>query len=80
MKGGATELIGHLYVGLEMPTIYRGGRRLSARASCGIAVMPEDGELPTLLLQRADAAMYQAKRSQQRVALYSPAFELSKAN
>jgi diguanylate cyclase (GGDEF)-like protein len=39
-----------------------GGHRLSLSASIGIAMYPEDGEDPNVLVDRADAAMYRSKR------------------
>lgn len=38
------------------------GHRLSLSASIGIAIYPEDGEDPHVLVDRADAAMYRSKR------------------
>jgi EAL domain-containing protein (putative c-di-GMP-specific phosphodiesterase class I) len=40
------------------------------RASAGVAVSPDHGVDPTLLLQRADVAMYAAKSGDRSVALY----------
>ena len=45
---------------------------LAVGASIGVAVQPEHGHDPTTLLQRADIAMYTAKRGQDPVALYDP--------
>src|SRR3546814_17063729 len=39
------------------------GMLLAVEASCGIVVAPEQGDTADLLLQRADVAMYPAKRS-----------------
>jgi diguanylate cyclase (GGDEF)-like protein len=44
------------------------GIRLTVGASVGIAIYPEDGATAELLLKRADAAMYIAKKSRSRVA------------
>jgi diguanylate cyclase (GGDEF)-like protein len=38
------------------------GHRLGLSASIGIAMYPEDGEEPHVLVDRADAAMYRSKR------------------
>lgn len=43
---------------------------LSIRASIGIAISPADGETADLLFKNADTAMYEAKRSTQRVVLF----------
>jgi EAL domain-containing protein (putative c-di-GMP-specific phosphodiesterase class I) len=43
---------------------------LDVRASIGVAVAPRDGRTLTELLQRADIAMYQAKRDRAGVACY----------
>jgi diguanylate cyclase (GGDEF)-like protein len=47
-----------------------GAMELSVRPSIGIAVCPDDGDNAATLLQRADAAMYQAKRCQSRHAFF----------
>ncbi len=39
-----------------------GGRPLPVRASFGVAIFPDDGDVPDSLLRRADSAMYRAKR------------------
>ncbi|HEX5267892.1 MAG TPA: EAL domain-containing protein, partial [Acidimicrobiales bacterium] len=44
---------------------------LQLRTSIGLAVCPDHGEKPSLLLQRADVAMYSAKSSHADVAEYS---------
>jgi diguanylate cyclase (GGDEF)-like protein len=53
-------------------TIEVDGMHLTVEASGGIAVAPGTGGV-TELLRRADIAMYQAKRSGQRTAIYVPA-------
>src|SRR5690606_27979206 len=47
------------------------GMRINVEASAGLAVAPDSGGM-TELLRRADTAMYQAKRSGQRIATYTP--------
>ncbi|MFP5320783.1 MAG: putative bifunctional diguanylate cyclase/phosphodiesterase [Acidimicrobiia bacterium] len=46
------------------------GMTLVVEASCGVAVAPEHGDTADLLLQRADIAMYAAKRTHLSVASY----------
>lgn len=48
------------------------GLRVRVDASVGIAMAPEHGETPALLLQHADIAMYQAKRRGRGFASYDP--------
>jgi diguanylate cyclase (GGDEF)-like protein len=48
------------------------GATLSVDGSVGIACFPDDGADAELLLQRADAAMYAAKRAQSRLEFYGP--------
>ncbi|MFV1989639.1 MAG: putative bifunctional diguanylate cyclase/phosphodiesterase, partial [Acidimicrobiales bacterium] len=60
-----------LHKALAQP-VALGAMSLSVRASTGIAVAPEDGLTPDLLLRRADVAMYSAKRSQSAWRRYDP--------
>ncbi len=46
------------------------GLVLELRASMGIAAAPQDGQDASSLLQRADVAMYSAKRTKRRVVAY----------
>ena len=48
------------------------GLSVDVGASIGVAMFPEHGTDPTVLLQRADVAMYEAKGADRRVVLYSP--------
>jgi diguanylate cyclase (GGDEF)-like protein len=48
------------------------GVNLDVGCSVGIAMWPQHGEDPTLLLQRADVAMYSAKESGRGVDVYDP--------
>ncbi len=50
-----------------------GPARVQVRASLGIATSPEDGAAAAALLERADAAMYRAKRSRTGCEFFSPA-------
>jgi diguanylate cyclase (GGDEF)-like protein len=46
------------------------GMTLAVEASCGIATAPTDGDDADVLLQRADVAMYVAKRSHTSIVVY----------
>ncbi len=48
-----------------------GGQRLEISASLGIALFPEHGDNAEVLLRNADAAMYEAKRTQTGYTVYS---------
>jgi diguanylate cyclase (GGDEF)-like protein len=48
------------------------GLAVDVGASIGVALFPDHGNDATVLLQRADVAMYEAKGGEQRVVLYSP--------
>lgn len=56
---------------LERPLVV-GGQTMDVAASIGIARFPEHGEDPDALLRAADVAMYEAKRTKSRYAIYSP--------
>ena len=47
-----------------------GALQLSVQPSIGIAMYPDDGVTGATLLQRADAAMFRAKRRQQGYAFF----------
>ncbi len=49
-----------------------GGHPVEVGASVGIAICPDNGTDPGVLLRRADVAMYVAKRNQLGVSTYSP--------
>jgi diguanylate cyclase (GGDEF)-like protein len=53
------------------------GLRLVVEASAGIAIFPDQGTSVLELLQRADVAMYTAKRRRSGVALYRPEQDLT---
>jgi len=53
-------------------TIYVEGHSLSVGASLGIASFPDHGQTPHALLQRADVAMYVAKRNNLGFSVYDP--------
>ena len=56
-----------------------GGRPYRVRASIGIALFPDDGATPHSLLERADAAMYSAKRQQIGYSFFDPALHRAAA-
>ncbi|MGW5667518.1 putative bifunctional diguanylate cyclase/phosphodiesterase [Micromonospora sp. NPDC003776] len=62
----AESLLGALHEPLDLD-----GMRISVEASGGIAIAPTSGGMPELL-RRADVAMYQAKRTGQRISTYAP--------
>ncbi len=61
-RHGASVCAGRIHQVLQHPFDIE-GVRIEAGASIGIALYPEHGEDPASLLQHADVAMYQAKRS-----------------
>jgi diguanylate cyclase (GGDEF)-like protein len=69
-RGAAAELAGRLHDALRRPFALR-GIAVELDASIGVALCPEHGRDVTTLLQRADVAMYDAKRSQGRVETYA---------
>lgn len=56
-----TSLLDRLQAAVETPFSLGDGLTISTAFSLGIAVFPEDGDNPDLLLRRADAALYVAK-------------------
>src|SRR4051794_5640527 len=69
-RGAAPELAARLHDALRRPFGLR-GIAVELDASIGIALCPEHGRDVTTLLQRADVAMYDAKRSQGRIETYA---------
>ena len=55
----AEDLINQLELPFQLPT----GAWVEIGASIGIASYPEDGDLPDILIEHADAALYNVKRS-----------------
>jgi diguanylate cyclase len=51
------------------------GVPIQVRASVGASIYPDHGVTPSLLLQRADVAMYEAKRSGGGVRFYNQSFD-----
>ncbi len=68
----ALEIAGHLLTRLREIDMNTGNSSLSTRASIGVAFYPDHATTPEGLVQAADIAMYEAKRSgKDRVAQYS---------
>ena len=68
----ALEIAGHLLTRLRDIDVNSGNSSLSTRASIGVAFYPDHATTPEGLVQAADIAMYEAKRSgKDRVAQYS---------
>jgi len=59
---------------MEMPFMLE-QLKLDVRGSIGIAIYPEHGTDPDTLLQRADVAMYAAKRNHAGFLVYSPKYD-----
>lgn len=55
-----------------MPLVFE-GTALAFGASIGLAVSPEDGEVPDTLVEKADQAMYVAKRARKLARGKNPA-------
>ena len=65
------ERIARKTIELIEPIIEVSGHTLKASASIGIAVYPQHGDNPELLLQHADVAMYSAKHNNKNIASYN---------
>jgi diguanylate cyclase (GGDEF)-like protein len=74
--GRAAELVLALF---EAPMVI-GELSLGIEASVGVAAAPEHGDDVVALLQHADVAMYVAKRTRQRIAVYDPATDSTSAD
>jgi EAL domain-containing protein (putative c-di-GMP-specific phosphodiesterase class I) len=70
-RAAVAELAGRLQDALRRPFALR-GVAVELEASIGIALCPDHGREVNTLVQRADVAMYDAKRAQAGVATYSP--------
>ena len=69
-RAAAAETAARLHDALRRPFGLR-GIAVELDASVGVALSPEHGHDVTTLIQRADVAMYDAKRTQARVSTYS---------
>jgi diguanylate cyclase (GGDEF)-like protein len=71
-RAAAVELAARLLGALERPFVVR-GVTVQLEASVGIAICPDHGCDVTALVQRADVAMYEAKREQGHIRVYDAA-------
>ncbi len=69
-RGAVAELAGRLQDALRSPFALR-GVAVALEASIGAALYPDHGATVSTLLQRADVAMYDAKRGRRGVSIYS---------
>jgi predicted signal transduction protein with EAL and GGDEF domain len=70
-RAAVAELSGRLQDALRRPFALR-GVAVHLEASIGAALCPDHGTDVNTLVQRADVAMYEAKRAQAGVSMYSP--------
>jgi diguanylate cyclase (GGDEF)-like protein len=71
----ASIVAGNLLKALDRP-FYVEDNKLSIGASLGIALCPDDGAESAVLLQKADVAMYVAKRNNFGFSAYDPQFDV----
>lgn len=62
-RGLAEEIAERIRASLEAEPVTYQGRRIRVTSSIGVATYPDDGLHPDPLLAKADAALYEAKRS-----------------
>ena len=68
-RGAAVELAARLLAALDRPFVVR-DVPVQLEASIGVALCPDHGVDVTTLVQRADVAMYEAKREQGHIRVY----------
>ncbi|AKU13277.1 hypothetical protein AzCIB_3384 [Azoarcus sp. CIB] len=68
-----------ILLAFEAP-VFVEGRQLDVGGSIGIATFPEHGDDPIVLMSRADAAMYVAKRKRTGCAVYDVSFDTEAEN
>ena len=71
-RAAGTELAERLLTALERPFVVR-GVTVQLEVSVGMALCPDHGSEVHALVQRADVAMYEAKREHGRIRVYDPA-------
>ena len=72
LRGFVDGMLAKIQEVLALPLIL-GGESFSVTCSVGVAIYAQDGHDPDILLKRADAAMYVAKKTgRNRVAWYAP--------
>ncbi len=71
----ARVVVEKIHKALEEPFVIE-GQSMDMAASIGIARFPEHGEDAASLLRAADVAMYEAKRSKSRYAIYDPTHDV----
>jgi diguanylate cyclase (GGDEF)-like protein len=71
-RAGSVELAARLLDALERPFVVR-GVTVQLEASVGVALCPDHGLDVTTLVQRADVAMYEAKREEGHIRVYDAA-------
>jgi diguanylate cyclase (GGDEF)-like protein len=73
--GNAKAVAEKIHQALEEPFVID-GQTMDMTASIGIARFPEHGEDASALLRAADVAMYEAKRTKARFAIYDPSHDV----
>ncbi len=73
--GNARVVAEKIHKALEEPFVIA-GQTMDMAASIGIAHYPEHGDDPNALLRAADVAMYEAKRTKARFAVYDPSHDM----
>jgi len=68
------ETLQHIFDCLK-PSFFLEDITVNVTASIGVADYPLHGENPTLLMQRAEVAMYEAKKSGREYAIYDPDYD-----
>ena len=69
---GAATVVARRILGVFVDPFVLEGMHLHVEASVGLAIYPEQGQTPDLLIQRADVAMYSAKSSRNGYEFYAP--------